>query len=133
MLINKIEAKKIYSGLYQDWYWVTRGGEVYKMYNEKLSKMSPFITKDNYVEYVLTTKTNTKKHEQAQLIVMKTFKSNTKPGTWQVNHKDGNRRNNKLSNLEWVTPSQNIRHSFDVLGKKIHNLGKKRQPDGSYK
>lgn len=35
----------------------------------------------------------------------------------QVNHKDGVRHNAVLSNLEWVTPLENLRHSFDVLGR----------------
>ena len=33
-----------------------------------------------------------------------------------MNHKDGNKRNNRLENLEWVTASQNVRHSIDILG-----------------
>lgn len=34
-----------------------------------------------------------------------------------VNHIDGNRSNNTLSNLEWCTYRENTRHRFEVLNK----------------
>jgi len=36
-----------------------------------------------------------------------------------VNHKDGNRSNNLLSNLEWFTQSENIKHKFRVNGYRV--------------
>ena len=34
------------------------------------------------------------------------------PQAWQVHHQDGNKTNNRLDNLEYVTPSQNMIHYY---------------------
>ena len=46
-----------------------------------------------------------------------------------VNHKDGNRSNNRIENLEWVTPQRNVEHGIaknyiveNVTTKEIFNV-----------
>ncbi len=43
-------------------------------------------------------------------------------GELEVNHKDGNKRNNSLENLEIVTSSQNLIHKYKVLNQKVWNI-----------
>lgn len=47
-------------------------------------------------------------------LVMKAFLPCELMDDLQINHKDGNKLNNHLENLEWCTALQNIRHSFDA-------------------
>lgn len=47
-------------------------------------------------------------------LVMRAFVGPTPEGQ-QVNHKNGDKTNNRLENLEYLTAAQNYRHALDVL------------------
>ena len=54
-----------------------------------------------------------RKHFSVHRLVAAAFVENTQSFP-QVNHIDGVKTNNCSTNLEWVTASQNVKHSFDV-------------------
>lgn len=69
-----------------------------------------FKTKKGYLKVMLTDITGTRKGFFVHRLVLATYLKESK---LQVNHKDGNKENNDLSNLEYVTNRQNVIHAID--------------------
>lgn len=74
--------------------------------NGKLLKMEK--TNNGYLRVHLK-----RKHYLIHRLVASYFLEFPKEGM-VVNHKDSNKQNNNVSNLEWCTQKENIKHSFDA-------------------
>jgi len=86
----------------------------------KVIKIKPYINRDGYVEYVLSYPNGLKKHILAHRVTAGLFLKEVHSKNY-VNHKDGNKKNNSLSNLEYMSQSENIKHTYDVLKRKPSN------------
>ena len=86
-------------------YYISETGEVFK-------KLNPYIAQNDYKVF----KDRYGIHNQVHRMVAMAFIPNpeNKPN---VNHKDGNRQNNNVNNLEWCTQQENIKHMIEILGK----------------
>lgn len=100
-----------YEGIYQI---NKNNGDVIKKTNKKLLKRT--INKYGYESYNLRKNNKNKTFGVHKLLALNFISNpNNKP---QVNHIDGNKRNNNLNNLEWVTISENHQHAYDIGIKK---------------
>ncbi len=73
------------------------------------------LMQDGYSRIVLM-KEAIRKRYMCHRLVAKTFIPNPN-NLLYINHKDGNRSNNCVDNLEWCTQSENEQHAVNVLGK----------------
>lgn len=70
-----------------------------------------FYDKDGYKKIGLINDDNVKKKVFVHRLVAQAFIPNPN-GKPQVNHRDGNKANNKFNNLEWCTAKENTAHSI---------------------
>lgn len=71
------------------------------------------INKEGYYYVVLRNGAENSKKERVHRLVANAFIENTKNAT-QVNHKDENKKNNNVDNLEWCTPKYNTNYGTGI-------------------
>jgi hypothetical protein len=103
-----------------DDYLINEFGEVYSLKTKMYIKSS-----NNYNNYKVITlrKNGVKKQFRLHRLVAQAFLPNPYNKD-QVNHIDGNKANNNLSNLEWATALENNVHAYKIKLKTGNKKGK---------
>lgn len=94
---------------------VSKSGKVFSIYNHALYKT--FVNPVSGYETLILMLQKPKRHTKTLYVhrlVAENFIENPL-NKKEVNHIDGNKINNNVSNLEWVTGSENMFHSYRVL------------------
>lgn len=99
---------KGFEGLYE----ISTSGEVKSFVKLKEKILRPGLCKNGYLTVVLYRYRHGKSYYVHRLVA-ETFIPNVF-GKPEVNHLDGNKRNNGLRNIEWCTKSENGRHAYDT-------------------
>jgi len=99
---------------FQNNYYASKDGHIYSTnYTEEPKKLNAFLRKDGYVAVAIHGKGIKRRTVRVHRIIAQAYILNpeNKP---QVNHLDGNKSNNAVSNLEWVTAKENTKHAWDT-------------------
>lgn len=106
----KIENTEVYGWEaakgFEDFYLVSPIGSVYSIRSKKL--LSPFVS-SGYLQVELNVNGVATKHLVHRMVAEAYL-----PNQYNlpcVNHKDGNKLNNDVSNLEWCTYKENMQHA----------------------
>lgn len=117
--IEKELREKIIVKIINNDYFIDNFSNVYSRPRHRSNGgiMKQSINKDGYlcVKLVIDGKHKTKRINR---LIAESFIDNPFNKT-EVNHIDGNKLNNSISNLEWATPSENVSHSYRIGLKKV--------------
>lgn len=106
----------------KDYYTVTDSGEFFSDNSGKMKTRNRAGTEYQIINFM--TIDGKKRTFRAHRLVLMAFKPIENMDKLEVNHIDGNKKNNNLSNLEWCTTSENQKHAFKTGLQKAKKGGK---------
>lgn len=86
-------------------------------------QLKPVPTYNFYLRVFLYTDDGTGRYYLIHRIEMIEFNPISNYDNLEVNHKDGNKFDNRICNLEWATSSENIQHAYNTGLKTVKHCG----------
>lgn len=93
-------------------YLVSENGQIYSLKTNRILKQTLNKSTGYYGICISIGGRKEKKLLKPHIAVAENFIPGNHEGL-VVNHKDGNKQNNKVENLEWITPSKNCYHAIE--------------------
>lgn len=91
------------------------------IYGKRGKPMVGYVDRCGYKEVLFSENGKTKSY-LAHRLILSTFLPIENMSDYDINHKNGNKQDNSVDNLEWCTRSENVRHSYNNgLQKQITN------------
>jgi hypothetical protein len=112
LLPNEVFTRAIFKNGDYIRYLVSNYSRVYSLITNRL--LTEYITDRGYHRVNVTTKIGDNRYIGTYYLCLMSFIPIKEIGIYVPNHIDGNTHNNLLSNLEWVTVSENTRHAIDI-------------------
>lgn len=96
----------------KDLYTINDNGEIFSDISGKMKTRNKGNTEYQIINFM--TQKGKKKTYRVHRLVMMAFKPIEDMDNLEVNHIDGDKKNNALSNLEWCSSSENQKHAFQT-------------------
>ena len=94
-------------------YHISENGDVYSSRSGHLVKLSSRVSNSGYDSVTVTDAQGNRTPQGIHRLLALAYLPNDDPTKTEVNHIDGEKDNNKLSNLEWVSHSENEHHKVN--------------------
>ncbi|CAK0839026.1 unnamed protein product, partial [Prorocentrum cordatum] len=114
-VVNTLQGEQWLDALYPDTGVLIRGWEVSSLGRVRSSRAPASwgtLTACGYRSVGISIKGHAKRFLVHRIVARSFLIPGPPSGSWVVNHKDSDRNNNHVDNLEYATPSENLRHSY---------------------
>ena len=109
---DQIQADIVTIKGYGGKYSISKDGRIFTLWNKNgVKEIHAKQKRNGYMQVVLVDTNKKKYYKNVHRLVAETFIPNPE-SKQQVNHVNGNKKDNRVENLEWVSVQENMAHAY---------------------